>query len=146
MTGSAVVKTKVSLFKLLAVIIGACAIKVIGLPPESMATTAPTNDYQGLVRITNSGLKLFEFVGYNDAPFADLVPTSGPIPRGDNMNITIVNYSTRAENFTILGKTTPTIRPGHKARLHVTFLRRGSYGYGSTLNKASNFHGSITVY
>ena len=112
----------------------------------AIATTAPTGDYTALVRITNKGLKLFEFVGYNDAPFADLVPTSGPIPRGVYMTITIVNDSGRAQRFTVLGETSPTIRPGHKGHLEVTLTHRGHFSYGTTLEKAASFHGVLTVY
>jgi hypothetical protein len=112
----------------------------------AVATTAPSGDYTALVRITNKGLKLFDFVGYNDAPFTDLVPTSGPIPRGVYMSVTIVNDSGRAQRFTLLGKTSPTIGPGHKGHLDVTLTRRGHFSYGSTLEKGASFHGVLTVY
>jgi len=112
----------------------------------SYATTAPSQHYQALVTITNKGMKLFEFVGYNDAPEGDLVPTSGPIPRGDNISFTIINHGTKPQDFTILGYKTPRIRPGHKAQLHVVFAYRGTFRYGSTLDKAPSFHGVIHVY
>ena len=112
----------------------------------AIATTAPTGNYTVLVRITNNGLKLFEFVGYDDAPFADLVPTSGPVPRGIYMAITVVNDSSRPQNFALLGKTTPTIRPHHKGHLQLVLAHRGQFRYGSTLDKAASFHGTLKVY
>jgi hypothetical protein len=112
----------------------------------SLATTAPSQHYDGLVKITNTEMKLFEFVGYNDQPQGDLVPTQGPIPRGDNMSITIVNNGKRTQDFTILGHTTAPIKPGHQGHLSVVFSHRGTFSYGSTLDKAPKFHGVIRVY
>ena len=115
-------------------------------PAVGLATTAPSSHYQALVKFTSAGIKLFEFIGYNDAPEGDLVPTTGPIPRGDNMSFTIVNLGKRTQDFTILGQKTTPIRPGRQGAPPRRLSAPGLFPYGSTLDKAAAFHGVIKVY
>lgn len=57
------------------------------------------------------------------------------------------NLGKKPHNFTVLGKKTKTILPGHQARFTVTLTYRGSYPYRSTLDKGKKaFQGVFTVY
>ena len=110
------------------------------------ATTAPSKRVVAIVRITDTGLKLWKYIGSASSPTLDLETMPGPIPRGDYLSITIVNTSKKIENFEILGRRTAPIKPGHKAHLFIALLTRGTFSYGSTVEKATSFHGALRVF
>jgi hypothetical protein len=57
------------------------------------------------------------------------------------------NFGKKPHNFTIFGKKTKTILPGHQARFTVTLTYRGEFPYKSTLDKGKKaFSGVFTVY
>jgi hypothetical protein len=57
------------------------------------------------------------------------------------------NLGKKPHNFTIFGKKTKTIMPGHQARFTVTLTFRGQFPYRSTLDKGKKaFRGIFTVY
>jgi hypothetical protein len=56
------------------------------------------------------------------------------------------NFGKKPHNFTIFGKKTKKILPGHTARFTVTLQLRGRYPYRSTLDNGKGFHGFFTVY
>jgi hypothetical protein len=57
------------------------------------------------------------------------------------------NLGKKPHNFTIFGKKTKTIMPGHQARFTVTLTYRGQFPYRSTLDKGKKaFQGFFTVY
>ena len=57
------------------------------------------------------------------------------------------NLGKKPHNFTVLGKKTKTILPGHQARFTITLTYRGQYPYRSTLDKGKKaFQGIFTVY
>ena len=111
----------------------------------AFATTGPSQHYATLVKITRGGIQLFEFIGYTDSPYGDLVPVSGPIQRGSDMSFTVLNSTKKAQNFKIMGSKTGLIKPGQKAHLHVVFISRGKFPYESTLEIAPAFHGFVVV-
>jgi hypothetical protein len=109
-------------------------------------TTAPSKRVTVLVQINDKAMKLTKFIGSSDAAQAELEVMPGPVPRGDYLSINIVNEGKKAHDFTILGKKTPRIRPGQRAHLFLTLLRRGNVLYRSTLDNGPSFRGYITVY
>jgi len=89
------------------------------------ATTSPGGKADIGVRITNTGIDVFD---------------EARMARGVTVTFIVVNVSSRPQNFVILGKQTPTIKPGHQSRLVVTLLARGIFKYRSTLEKTTRLH------
>jgi hypothetical protein len=74
---------------------------------------------------------------------------AGELPGGSRVIATFLanNFGKKPHNFTIFGKKTKTIMPGHQARFTVTLTFRGQYPYKSTLDKGKKaFQGVFTVY
>jgi plastocyanin len=54
-------------------------------------------------------------------------------PKG-TVIFTVTNKGTTSHDFTIAGKKTPLLLPGHSATLRVTFSKKGRYPYRSTVS------------
>jgi hypothetical protein len=106
-------------------------------------TTQPSQFLTILVVEYDSYLRMGVFAA--TATHDGLIEVGTNIPRGDYVSINIINKGKRAHDFKIFGKKTGPIKPGHKAHLFVTALIRGSYPYGSTLDKGKAFHGFVNV-
>ena len=117
---------------LVGVLLAACAIAAAA--PAALATTSPGGKADIGVRITNSGIDVFD---------------QARMARGVQVTFIVENLSSRPQTFAILGKTTPPIKPGHQSRLIVTLLARGIFKYKSTLEKTTRlrrFSGLFLVY
>src|SRR5262249_62132228 len=91
------------------------------------------------------GVKLAAFVQQGTGTAVTLTPLAGPVPRGDYVRINVYNTGSKGHNFKILGKTTPTVKPGGKAHLFVTVLKRGKVPYSRPSDKGKSFTGFLTV-
>lgn len=114
-------------------------------------TTEPNGHVYVLVVITAQGIKLFPSTGVINVSTGAFEPgtfmaLSGPIPRGDEISFNVFNRGTKVENFSIFGKTTASIKPGHNAHFSTEALRRGRFLYESTLAHGSeSFRGYLAV-
>jgi hypothetical protein len=68
------------------------------------------------------------------------------LPRGVDVTFFVKNLTKTTENFKILGKTTPPIKPGHSAKLSVTLAARGVFPYQSTIGDRRAERGLFVVY
>lgn len=68
------------------------------------------------------------------------------LPRGVDVTFFVKNLTKVTENFKILGKTTPPIKPGHTAKLSVTLAARGVFPYQSTIGDRRTERGLFVVY
>jgi hypothetical protein len=94
-------------------------------------TTAPGEHALIYVRITDKGLTVFD---------------GGTMPRGVIATFEAINDGKKSHNFIFLGKKTPVIKPGHRAKFTVHLLTRGNFPYKSTVNAPGKFfRGFFTV-
>jgi hypothetical protein len=129
-------------------VITAVAAAALILPATSLAhpaTTAPGKKITIVVVLNDQGVRLAAFTQQGAGSVATLAPLTGPVPRGDFVSINVYNRGSKAHNFRILGKTTRTMKPGGKAHLFVTVLKRGKVPYSSPLDKGKAFTGFLTV-
>lgn len=136
-------KARISFVVSIAALAAAAA---LALPAGSFAhgqTTQPSRYLTILVVEYDNYIRMGVFA--STATHDGLIEVGTNIPRGDYVSINIFNKGKRAHNFKILGKKTGAIKPGGRAHLFVTALIRGSYPYGSTLDKGKAFHGFINV-
>lgn len=113
--------------------LGATAAVALGLSvvPTTAATTSPGQHALIYVRITDKGLTVYD---------------NGTMVRGVIATFEAVNVGKKPHNFVLLGKKTPVIKPGHRARFTVTLLTRGNFPYKSTVNaRGKFFRGFFTV-
>jgi hypothetical protein len=94
-------------------------------------TTAPGSAVLVGVRITDQSVNVFE---------------GARASRGSIVTFLVSNAGKKLHNFALLGKKTPTIKPGHSARFSVIMLARGRFLYRSTLDSGPRFRGYFTVY
>jgi hypothetical protein len=114
-------------------------------------TTGPSNKVTILVLIDDKGIKVTSWVALETdsnagAGAAPLQSMHGPVPRGDFLSFNVFNRGKKVHNFTILGKKTPPIKPGHTAHLFTTAVTRGNFLYQSTLDKSKPFRGYLTIF
>jgi hypothetical protein len=118
------------------------------LPAVALAgpkTTAPSKKVLVSVVIYDKGLVIATYGMIPTNKFAhELVPVN-IIPRGDYISFAVLNRGKKVHNFTIFGKTTPSIKPGGKAHLFLTAMSRGNFLYRSTLDEGKSFRGYLTV-
>jgi uncharacterized cupredoxin-like copper-binding protein len=69
------------------------------------------------------------------------------IPKPAKVTFAFTNIGHVVHDFSINGKSTPMIKPGKTARLHVTFKKTGKYSYLCTVpgHAAAGMRGSFTV-
>jgi hypothetical protein len=128
--------------------ITAVAAAALILPATSLArpaTTAPGKKVVVVVVLNDQGIKLAAFTQQGAGSVAVMTPLAGAVPRGDYVSINVYNRGAKVHNFSILGKTTPKVKPGGKAHLFVTVLKRGKVPYSSPLDKGKAFTGFLTV-
>jgi hypothetical protein len=120
------------------------AAAVMTFPAVSVAsqqTTQPTRYLTVVAVFTDKNLR----VAVSSNLSHGSVAVGSNIPRGDYLNFRILNRGKRLHNFTIFGMKTKPIKPGGKAHLAGAATFRGTYEYGSTLDKGKAFHGFLTV-
>jgi hypothetical protein len=94
-------------------------------------TTSPGQHAIIFVRITDKGLTVFD---------------GSTMPRGVVATFMAINDGKKPHNFVLLGKRTPVIKPGHRAKFTVTLLHRGNFPFKSTVNANGKFfRGFFTV-
>jgi hypothetical protein len=108
-------------------------------------TTAPSNKVTVLVLIDEKGISVHKYVSVSGSKGAEVTFMPGAVPRGDYLSFNVFNRGTKVHDFTILGKKTPPIKPGHQAHLFTTALARGNFLYKSTLDKSKSFRGYLAV-
>src|SRR6478609_9043850 len=92
-----------------------------------VSTTEPSKSVLLQVLVTDKGIVLGKWV--SSVTHDGMLVLAGPIPRGDWVSISVLNRSKRPQVVTVLGKTTPRIKPGGKAHLFTRALRRGTFPY-----------------
>jgi hypothetical protein len=111
-------------------------------------TTGPGSRLDLYVLITDQkiSLDLFALSDYAGANELYEEPLQD-VKRGDVALVIVENRGKKPHNFSLLGKKTPMIKPGGKARFTVSLLERGSFAYSaSTTGKANGLKGDLTVY
>jgi hypothetical protein len=116
----------------LMILVSAAAIAIpTGAALAARDTTAPGEHAVIFVRITDKGLTVFD---------------GSTMPRGVVATFMAINDGKKPHNFLLLGKKTPVIKPGHRAKFTVTLLHRGNFPFKSTVNaKGKFFRGYFTV-
>ena len=109
------------------------------------ATTAPAKKITIVVILNDKGVNLAAFTQLGTGATATLTPLMGAVPRGDYVSINVFNRGSKVHDFTILGKTTPKVKPGGKAHLFVALVKRGTFPYSSTIDKSKAFRGFLHV-
>jgi hypothetical protein len=133
---------------LVATIVVAMTLSAVSLAGPK--TTAPSKKVTVLVLINDNGMTVSTFAGVlgldgKPEPGA-FTAFDGPVPRGNYLSFNVFNRGKKVHNFTIFGKKTPPIMPGHKAHLFSTALTRGKFLYQSTLDKSRPFRGYLIVH
>jgi hypothetical protein len=59
------------------------------------------------------------------------------VVRGEVARFNVLNVGKKARNFSVFGKTTPTLKPGGKATILVPLVRRGVFPYTSKGGKGT---------
>jgi hypothetical protein len=137
MKGRAIVVALVAAFA------AAAAMTFSAASPARPQTTEPTKYRLIIVVLSDTGIKLGY---YSDSRTHDgYLPVPNFVPRGDYVSFSVVNKGRKTHNFTVFGKKTKPIRPGGKGHLFTAAMVRGSFPYGSTLDKGKAFHGFLTV-
>ena len=94
-------------------------------------TTAPGQRTTIYVQITDSHLIFFN---------------GNTLPRGVIVTFEAINQGKQTHNFSIFGRSTPVLKPGTRAKLTVTLVKRGLFGYKCTINAHGKlFHGLFAV-
>jgi hypothetical protein len=118
---------------------------VLTISPASQAarrTTAPGKGLLVYVNLTNTGVNLSVWQGFGDDT---LLPQRDAL-RGQVAYFQVSNLSSQKRSFSVLGKRTPQLSPGGKARFHLPLLTRGAFPYATTLsNGKQDFHGRFVV-
>jgi hypothetical protein len=125
--------------------VAAAALLLSATSLASRATTQPAKKITLVVILDDKGVRLAAFTQLGQGSTATLNPLMGPVPRGDYVSINVYNRGSKAHNFSIFGKTTPSVKPGGKAHLFVAVMKRGSFPYGSTVDKSKAFRGILHV-
>jgi hypothetical protein len=98
------------------------------------------------VLITDKGLVLGLYLNTPVADITTMTPIMGTVSRQDDLHFVVFNRGKKAHNFSIFGKATSTIKPGGSAKFEQRAPGRGKFPYGSTLDSAAAFHGTLTVH
>jgi plastocyanin len=118
-------------------------------PPAAFAstrTTSPSTRVTIVVRINDKGinpLAQFSVLGQGDS--LKIMPQGSRVPRGDYATFTVFNEGKKPHDFTILGRTTGTIKPGRRSNFNILLKTRGTFRYSSTLDRGKTFHGFLSV-
>ena len=124
----------------------AAALSFSAVALAAEATTLPSKTVTVVVLFTDKGMIFAPYEGEtlgNGTP--GLAPLPGPVPRGDYLRFVVYNRGKKLHNFKIFGKKTASIKPGGKAAFNKLANRRGTFAYGSTLDKGKAFHGKLII-
>jgi hypothetical protein len=123
----------------------ALALAIVAVSTAAVTTTAPSTRITVLVRVGDKGISTPATYQWQGSDTLVPLPPGSAVPRGDFATFNVVNYGKKPHNFTILGRKTPTIRPGRRASFNVLLKRRGNFTYSSTLDKGKAFRGVFSV-
>jgi hypothetical protein len=102
----------------------------------------------GAAATTAPGMTVVIHVTYTGSGVT--VQDQATMPRGVVVEFDIINKSSKPHNFSLLGKTSKTVSPGHQTLLTIPLVKRGSFLYQSTLDKgdtgSKSFRGYFIVY
>jgi hypothetical protein len=130
------------------VLVAAAALSAPPLAAARQSTTAPSKKVVILVVITNAKASLYAYkqVLTPDPELIPIVAGSGQkIQRGDEVVFNVLNHGRRVADFSVLGRTTSPIKPGHRGHLTVAAIRRGKFPYRSRLDRGKTFRGTLAV-
>jgi hypothetical protein len=108
-------------------------------------TTAPSKYVLVSVLISDKGIVVRSYATTSTNKFVQDLTVIKIVPRGDYLSFNVLNLGKKLHNFTILGKKTPSIKPGGKAHLFLAAMVRGNFLYQSTLDRGKSFRGHIAV-
>jgi hypothetical protein len=113
----------------------------------SRETTGPGSRLEIYVFISNQKLSLAvyslsDYAGNNEVYIESLQG----IVRGDTALFIVRNKTKQSQDFSLLGKKTPPIKPGGEARFTVVLAHRGAFPYSSGPNGQKRLKGSLVVY
>jgi plastocyanin len=112
--------------------------------PSYMSPT-PSKNVTVLVVIDDRGIAVHAFRQAGAGSGTSLETLTGPVPAGDLVTFNVYNRGKKLHNFTIFGKSTPTLKPGKTGRLYFAVKAPGRYLYRSTMDKTTAFKGYLTV-
>ncbi|MBV8080574.1 MAG: hypothetical protein JO186_09410 [Actinobacteria bacterium] len=122
------------------------AAAVAAFPAGSLARTATTQPSKFLtITVVESDKNVRLGIYASTATHDGLIEVGANIPRGDYISINVINVGKKPHDFKIFGHQTKVLKPGGKAHLYVAALIRGTYPYGSTIDKGKSFHGFVNV-
>ena len=131
----------------LALVLGATfALTFAAAPFAKVQTTGPGSRLDVFVKMTDHKIQvamyaLSDYAGPSEMYMED--PTN--VVRGEVATFTVINAGKKAHNFVLLGKKTPTIKPGKRAKFTVSLLHRGAFAYHTTVNTAKGLTGTFVV-
>jgi hypothetical protein len=120
---------------------------VLSFSATTLAASSTTNPGRAVlvhVKITDKGIKTY-FWGIANAGGDQTYVVQTYVSRGQIAYFTVQNLGKKPHDYVVLGKKTPKLSPGAKARFHVSLVRRGNFPYQSTLDKGKAFRGVFTV-
>jgi hypothetical protein len=97
------------------------------------------------VVITDRGIVVGQYTNNQVADISSMAPLMGPLARNDDVHFFVYNRSKKPQNFSVFGKTTPTLKPGGSAKWEQRPPRAGKFTYTTTLASGPTFRGVLTV-
>ena len=112
----------------------------------AVETTGPGSRVDVYVHITSKNF-IVELLTQSDYKGGLEMYITAPqeVLRGEVARFDIENVSKQRRNFSVFGKTTPTLKPGGKATIIVPLVTRGSFVYTSKGKGMKTLKGLFTV-
>lgn len=110
----------------------------------SRDTTSPSSTL--LVEVVVSKKNVIIGVYADTMTHDGMIPFGGgKIPRGDFLDVQLVNKGSGPAQFTAFGKKTPVVKPGRTGHFSAVALRRGRFAYSVSFNDGKRQHGVFIV-
>jgi len=115
---------------------------------SSVATTGPGSRLLVYINIQDTKLikamyTLSDYKGGQEAYLTDDIE----VTRGEIAKFTIWNQGKKPAKFTVMGRTTPLLKPGAKSYFIIPLVRRGAFPYQTlTATGKKGFKGVFNVY
>jgi hypothetical protein len=112
----------------------------------AVKTTGPGSRVDVYVHISDKNF-IVEMLTQSDYKGGEELYMTDPteVMRGEVARFNVLNVGKKPHNFTVFGKTTPTLKPGGKATILVPLVRRGSFPYTSKSKGAKTLKGVFVV-
>jgi hypothetical protein len=112
----------------------------------AVKTTGPGSRVDVYVHISSKNF-ILEMLTQSDYKGGQELYITDPseVMRGEVARFNVLNVSKQARNFSVFGKTTPTLKPGGKAVILVPLVKRGSFVYTSKGKGTKTLKGVFVV-